>query len=72
MKEVYEVKVKVTVRNNDIGKAYRVLKRKLQQEGVFKEMRKKTAFEKPSEKRKRQKAEAISRHKKALKKKHEF
>lgn len=64
--------MKVTVRNNDIGKAYRVLKRKLQQEGVFKEMRRKTSYEKPSEKKKREKAEALSRHKKALRKKEDF
>lgn len=61
--------MKVEVRRNDVGQAMRVLKKKLQREGMFKEMRKKTAFEKPSEIKRRKKAEAIARHKKDLKKK---
>jgi small subunit ribosomal protein S21 len=53
--------VKVIVRNEDVNKALRVLKRKLQQEGVFKEMRKREAYEKPSDKRRREKGEAVRR-----------
>ena len=53
--------MKVIVRNEDVNKALRVLKRKLQQEGVFKEMRKREAYEKPSDKRRREKGEAVRR-----------
>lgn len=60
--------VKVEVRKNDVGQAMRVLKKKLQRDGMFKEMRKRVAFEKPSETKRRKKAEAISRHKKEIKK----
>ena len=60
--------MKVEVRRNDIEQAMRVLKKKLQRDGLFKEMRKNTAYEKPSEIKRRKKAEAIARHKKDLKK----
>ena len=48
--------------------ALRVLKKKLQREGVFREMKARRAYEKPSEKRARQKAEAIRRSRKAARK----
>lgn len=46
----------------------RVLKKKLQREGVFREMKRRRSFEKPSERRVREKAEAIRRAKKAARK----
>lgn len=55
------VKVKVSVHNNNIEKAIRVLKRKLQTEGVFKEMRQREFYEQPSTKRRREKNEAVRR-----------
>jgi len=51
----------VSVRGNDVEQALRVLKKKLQKEGDFREMKLKQHFEKPSEKKARQKAAAIAR-----------
>lgn len=45
-----------------------MLKRKLQREGLFREMRERRAYEKPSERRIREKAQAVSRHRKAMRK----
>jgi len=63
--------MQVSVRDNNVDQALRVLKKKLQREGVFREMKLKEHFEKPSEKRARQKAEAIRRARKLLRKKME-
>lgn len=60
--------MQVIVRENNVDQALRVLKRKLQREGVFREMRARRAYEKPSERRIRQEAEAVRRHKKQAKK----
>lgn len=57
--------MKVTVRNNDVMQAYRILKKKLQREGIIGEMRRKERYEKPSEKRKREDAEGRARMRKA-------
>ena len=59
--------MQVSVRDNNVDQALRVLKKKLQSEGVFREM--KQHFEKPSEKKARNKAEAISRARKLARKK---
>jgi small subunit ribosomal protein S21 len=56
--------VQVTVRDNNVDQALKVLKKKLQREGVFREMKLRRAFEKPSERRARQKAEAVRRGRK--------
>jgi len=56
--------VQVTVRDNNVDQALKVLKKKLQREGVFREMKLRRAFEKPSQKRAREKAEAVSRWRK--------
>lgn len=61
--------MQISVRDNNVDQALRVLKKKLQREGVFREMKLKEFFEKPSEKRVREKGEAIRRQRKlALKK----
>lgn len=60
--------MQVLVRDNNVDQALRVLKKKLQREGVFREMKTRRAFEKPSEKRAREKAEAIRRARKAARK----
>lgn len=60
--------MKVAVRDGKIDQALRVLKRKMQAEGIFREMRENEHFEKPSEKRKRRQAEARRRHLKDLRK----
>jgi len=61
--------MQVSVRDNNVDQALRVLKKKLQRESVFREMKLKEHFEKPSEKRARQQAEAIRRARKLLRKK---
>jgi len=57
---------KIYVKNNDIGRAMRKLKKMMQQEKIFQEIRDKEYFEKPSLKRKRAKASAVKRWKKYL------
>ena len=54
----------VTVRDNNIDQALRVLKKKMQREGVFREMKLRKSYEKPSEKRAREKSEAVRRARK--------
>ncbi len=61
--------MQVTVRENNVDQALRVLKKKLQREGLFREMKLRRAYEKPSEKRARQKAEAVRRRRKLERKK---
>lgn len=60
--------MQVLVRDNNVDQAMRVLKKKLQREGLFREMKARRAYEKPSEKRARQKAEAIRRSRKLARK----
>jgi small subunit ribosomal protein S21 len=58
--------VEVFVRDNDVGSALRILKRKMQREGIFREMKQRRAYEKPSERRARERAEAVRRQRKML------
>ena len=51
----------VEVRRNDVEKANRILKKRMAQEGILKELRKREAYEKPSERKRREKAEARRR-----------
>src|SRR5260370_8229393 len=60
--------MQVFVRDNDINSALRVLKKKMQREGTFREMKRRRAYEKPSERRAREQAEAVRRHRKMLRK----
>ncbi|MEX3313720.1 30S ribosomal protein S21 [Sulfitobacter sp. PS-8MA] len=60
--------MQVSVRDNNVDQALRVLKKKLQREGVFREMKLKQHFKKASEKKVRQQAEAIRRTRKAARK----
>jgi small subunit ribosomal protein S21 len=60
--------MQVLVRDNNVEQALRVLKKKLQREGVFREMKARRAYEKPSEKRVREKSEAVRRTRKAARK----
>ncbi|HUA50762.1 MAG TPA: 30S ribosomal protein S21 [Candidatus Sulfotelmatobacter sp.] len=63
--------MQVFVRDNDINAALRVLKKKMQREGVFREMKRRRSYEKPSERRAREAAEATRRHRKAMRKRME-
>ena len=60
--------LQVFVRDNNVEQALKVLKRKMQREGVFREMKRRKAYEKPSERRTREKAEAIRRVRKSARK----
>jgi small subunit ribosomal protein S21 len=60
--------MQVLVRDNNVEQALRVLKKKMQREGVFREMKRRSAYEKPSEKRVREKADAIRRARKQARK----
>jgi small subunit ribosomal protein S21 len=60
--------VQVVVRDNNVDQALKALKKKLQREGVFREMKLRNHYEKPSEKRAREKAEAIRRARKLARK----
>ncbi len=63
--------MQIVVKNGNVERAMRTLKKKLQKEGLLKELKQKQYFEKPSAKRKRKKAEGIKRYQRALKKKQE-
>jgi len=58
----------IQVRDNNLEQAIRVLKKKLQREGIFREMKVRRAYEKPSERRVREKAEALRRMRKLMRK----
>jgi small subunit ribosomal protein S21 len=62
------INVQVVVRDNNVDQALRALKKKMQREGIFREMKLRRAFEKPSERKAREKAEAIRRHRKLMRK----
>jgi small subunit ribosomal protein S21 len=63
--------IEVQVRDNNIDQALRALKKKMQREGLYREMRMRRHYEKPSERRARERAEAIRRYRKLLKKRAE-
>ncbi|MFN7709740.1 MAG: 30S ribosomal protein S21 [Holosporales bacterium] len=58
----------VTVRDNNVDQALRMLKKKMQREGVFREIKLRRHFEKPCERRKREQAEAVRRARKLQRK----
>lgn len=60
--------MQIIVRDNNVDQALRALKKKLQREGVYREMKLRRHYEKPSEKRAREHAAAISRARKAERK----
>ncbi len=60
--------VQVVVRDNNVDQALRALKKKMQREGIFREMKMRRAYEKPSERRVRQAAEAVRRARKLARK----
>ena len=58
----------VFVRDNNVDQALRALKKKMQREGIFREIKLRRHFEKPSEKRVREASEAVRRTRKLLRK----
>jgi len=60
--------VQVVVRDNNVDQALKALKKKMQREGIFREMKLRGHYEKPSEKKAREKAEAVRRARKLARK----
>ncbi len=60
--------MQITVKDNNVDQALRILKKKMQREGIFREMKQRRFFEKPSEKRVREKQEAVRRARKLARK----
>ena len=63
--------MQVTVRDNNVDQALKVLKKKMQREGIFREIKLRRSYEKPSERKTREKAEAIRRARKLERKRME-
>jgi small subunit ribosomal protein S21 len=63
-----ECLLQIYVRDNNVDQAMKVLKKKMQREGIFREIKRKRFYEKPSEKRARQKSEAVRRARKLIRK----
>ena len=61
-------KMYVSVRDNNVDQALRVLKKKMQREGMFREMKNRRAYEKPSERKAREMAESTRRVRKLMRK----
>ena len=65
---IRDIDVQVLVRDNNVDQALKALKKKMQREGIFREMKLRGHYEKPSEKRAREKAEAVRRARKLARK----
>lgn len=63
--------VHVIVRDNNVDQALRALKKKMQREGIFREMKLRRSYEKPSERRARERSEALRRYRKLMRKRME-
>ncbi|MCG8508639.1 MAG: 30S ribosomal protein S21 [Rhodospirillales bacterium] len=63
--------MQVIVRDNNVDQALKALKKKMQREGIFREMKLRRAYEKPSERKAREKAEAVRRARKLERKRME-
>lgn len=63
--------MEISVRDNNVDQALRVLKKKMQREGIYREMKLRRHFEKPSIKKAREKAEAVRRFRKLMRKRFE-
>ena len=60
--------IRVHVKDNNVEKAMRAMKKKMQREGVFREMKNRRVYEKPSEKKARELAESTRRVRKLMRK----
>jgi small subunit ribosomal protein S21 len=67
--QTQDIRVQVLVRDNNVDQALKALKKKMQREGIFREMKLRGHYEKPSERRAREKAEAVRRARKLARKK---
>ena len=60
--------MQVMVRDNNVDQALKALKKKMQREGIFREMKRRAFYEKPSERRVRERAESVRRTRKLARK----
>ena len=67
-----EVVIKIDVKDNNVDQALKILKRKLQREGFFRILKIKSNYEKPSERKKRERQENIRRSKKIQRMRNNF
>jgi len=58
--------LEIKVNGNDVERALKILKRELQKDGLFKEIKTRSFYEKPSEKDRRKQREASKKRKKSL------
>jgi small subunit ribosomal protein S21 len=58
------ITLEVVVRDNNVEQALRILKKKMQREGVYRIMKIKRAYEKPSVRKAREESEALRRYRK--------
>ncbi len=63
--------MQVLVRDNNVDQALRALKKKMQREGIFREMKLRRNYEKPSERKAREQAESVRRQRKVERKRKE-
>ena len=63
--------MQVLVRDNNVDQALRALKKKMQREGIFREMKMRRNYEKPSVRKAREQAEAVRRYRKLMRKRME-
>lgn len=68
MLEIGRVRLQVLVRENNVEQAIKALKRKMQREGILRELKQRSAYEKPSERRAREAGEAVRRARKLARK----
>ena len=61
--------MQIIVRDNNIDQALKALKKKMQREGIFREMKRRSFYEKPSERANREKSDAVRRQRKLARKK---
>ncbi len=64
--------MQILVRDNNIDQALRVLKRRMQREGIFRGMKRRRFYEKPSERTARQKSDAVRRARKLARRKAQY
>ena len=64
--------LEVTVKDNNLEQALRNLKKKMQREGLYREMKLRKHYEKPSLRKAREKEESIRRSRKLKRRNNEF
>ena len=71
-KKVYVLTIEVTVKDNNIEQALRSLKKRMQREGLYREMKLRKHYEKPSLRKAREKEESIRRLRKLKRKNNDY